>query len=147
MALPGSITMASVRPVLPWQSISSTRGTVQVWGGGDAALVSLVNVTCIPRQCLVLGWLGDGFWVGDQDGEWERALPAAPVSPRSFQLPDDMGVWSSVWMLVPDVQSSKSLDLIANDMIVVAVNQNSRLNCSNWVQRPLQEIKKPLGLH
>ena len=57
-----------------------------------------------------------------------------------------MGVWPWVWRLAPDVRSSKSLDLAAFDTIVVAMNWNSRLSCTNWVQRPLQEIKKPLGL-
>ena len=49
--------------------------------------------------------------------------------------------------LAPDVQSSKSLVLVAIDTIVVAVNWNSRSSHTNWVQRPWQEIKKPPGLH
>ena len=53
-----------------------------------------------------------------------------------------MGVWPSVCRLVPDVGSSKSLDLVAIDTIVVAMNQNYGLSHSDWVQRPLQEIKK-----
>ena len=46
-----------------------------------------------------------------------------------------------LWRLTPDVQSSKSLDLVAIDMIVVAVHWNSRSSHTTWVQRPLQEIK------
>ena len=37
--------------------LSSTNGTLQAWGGGGNTPVSLVNVTCIPRQYLVLGSL------------------------------------------------------------------------------------------
>ena len=82
----------------------------------------LISVTCIPRQCLVLGQLGNGFLARDQDGKWEEALPDAPISSGSIQPLDGMGVWPSVWRLAPDVQSSKSLDLAAIDMTVVAVN-------------------------
>ena len=48
------------------------------------APVSSVSVTCIPRQCLVIGQLGDGFLARDQDGRWEGALPNAPISSGSF---------------------------------------------------------------
>ena len=86
------------------------------------APVSSVNVTCIPRQCLVLGQPGDGFLARDQDSKWEGALPNASISSGSFQSLDGMGVWPSVWMLAPDVWSSKLLDLVAIDVIVVAMN-------------------------
>ena len=138
--------MALVRPVLPWQSISSTRGTIHMWGGGGVAPVSLINVMCIPRQCLMLGQPGNGFLAGDQDSKWEGVLPNAPISSESFQPLDGMGVWPSLWRLAPDVQSSKLLDLVAIDITVVAMNLNSRLTYTNWVQRPLQEMEKPLGL-
>ena len=133
--------MALVRPILQWWSMSSTRGTVEAWGGGGAAPVSLVNVTCIPRQCLVLGWLGNGFLARDQDGEWEWALPDTPISSGSFRPFDGMGVWPLVWRLTPDVWSSKPLDLAVIDVTVVAVNWNSRLSHTIWAQRLLQEIK------
>ena len=84
--------------------------------------VSLVSVMCIPRQCLVLGQLGDSFLAGDQDGKWEGALPNAPISSGSFWPLDGMGVWPSVWRLAPHVQSSKSLDLAAINATVVAMN-------------------------
>ena len=56
-------------------------------------------------------------------------------------------MWPSIWRLAPDVQSSKSLDLVAIDTIVVAMNWNSRSSHTNQVQRPWQEIKKTPGLH
>ena len=65
IALPGPITTASVRPVLASDSISSTRvpsrhETVEV-----QLLTSLFNVTCISRQCLVLGQFDGGLLTGD----------------------------------------------------------------------------------
>ena len=114
--------MALVRPILAQRSTSSTKGAVQAWGSGGTAPVTLVNVTCISRQYLVLGWLGGGLLVGDQDGEQEGELPNAPISLGSFQLWDGMSTWPSFWRLAPDIWSSKSLDLAVIDMIVVAVN-------------------------
>ena len=84
--------MTLVRPVLPWQSMSFTMGYVQAWGGGGVAPVSLVSVMCIPRQCLVLGQLGDGFLARDQDGKWKGALPNTPISSGSFWPIDGGGV-------------------------------------------------------
>ena len=52
--------------------------------GGGKAPVSLVNVTCIPKQYLVLGQLGGGPLARDQDGEWEGELPDTPISSGSF---------------------------------------------------------------
>ena len=40
--------------------------------------VSSVNVTCIPKQYLVLGQLGSSPLARDQDGKWEGELPDAP---------------------------------------------------------------------
>ena len=112
-----------------------------MWNGGGTTPVSLVNVKCIPRQYLVLGQLGSSLLAGDQDGKWEGELPNTPVSSGSFQLWDGMSTWPSIWRLAPDVQSSKSLDLVAIDMTVVTVNWNSRSSHTNGVQRPLEEIK------
>ena len=132
---------------LAWWSISSTKGAVQAWGSGGTAPVSLVNVTCIPKQCLVLGWLGGSLLAGDQYGEQEGELPDTPISSGSFWLWDGMSMWPSIWRLAPDIWSSKSLDLVAIDMMVVAMNWNSRTSHTNQMQRPLQEMKKPPGLH
>ena len=85
------------------------------------APISLVNVTWIPRQYLILGWLGSGLPARDQDGEWWE-LPNTPVSSVSFQPWDGPSMQVSIWGFVPDVQSSKSLDLVAIDMIIVAMN-------------------------
>ena len=59
---------------------------------------------------------------GDQDGEWDGELPNAPNSPRSFAPWDGMSMWPSIWRLAPDILSSKSFDLAAIDMKLVAVN-------------------------
>ena len=117
-----------MRPVLALQSISSTKGTVQAWGGGGTAPGSFVNVTCIPRCCLVLGQLGSGLLARDQDGEQEGKLHDASISSGSFQFQDDMPAWCSIWRLTPDIWSSKSLDLVAIDMIVVDVNWTETLD-------------------
>ena len=50
-------------------------------------------------------------------------------------------MWPSVWRLTPDVSSTRSLNLAAMDMKLVAVNWNSRYSHSMWVQRPWQETK------
>ena len=63
-----------------------------------------------------------GLLVRDQDGEQEGELPNAPNSIRSFALWDGTSTWPSIWRLVPDVLSSRSLDLAAIDMKLVAVN-------------------------
>ena len=55
MAQSGSVTMASVRPDLPSQTMSSMTGAWQAFGGGGVALPSLVNVTCISKQYQVSG--------------------------------------------------------------------------------------------
>ena len=48
------------------------------------APVTLVNVTCIPKQYLVLGWLGGSPLAGDQDGKWEGELSNASISSGPF---------------------------------------------------------------
>ena len=55
-------------------------------------------------------------------GQWEVALPDAPVSSRPFWPLGDVGVQPLVWKLAPDIWSSKSLDLVAIDMTVVVMN-------------------------
>ena len=123
-------------------SISSTRSAIQEWEGGGTAPNSSVNVTCISRQCFVLGWLDGSLLTGDQEGEWEGELPHASDSHRSFALWGGMSTWTSICRLAPDVLSTRSLDLAAIDMRLVAVNWNSRYSHSIWVQRPWQEIKQ-----
>ena len=56
------------------------------------------------------------------DGEWEGALPDAPVSSRPFQPFGDVRVWPSIWRLAPDIWSYKSLDLVAIVMTVMVMN-------------------------
>ena len=69
------------------------------------------------------------------------------MSSVPFHLLDCMSTWPSVWRLAPDIWSSKSVDLVAIDTIVVAVNWNFRSSHTNQAQRPWQEMKKPPGLH
>ena len=80
--------------------MSSTTGAIQAWGSGGAAPPSLVKVTHIPRQYCVSG---NGNLSRDQDGEQEGALPDAPISLRPFLPLGDVGLWPSIWRLVPDI--------------------------------------------
>ena len=89
--------------------------------GGGTAPLSSVNVTWIQRQYLALGWLGSGHLAGDQDGKWEEELPNTPVSLGSFPPWDGPSVWLSIWRFFPDIWSSKLLDLVAIDTIIVAM--------------------------
>ena len=123
-------------------SISFTRDAIQEWEGGGTAPNSSVYVTCISRQCFVIGQLDGGLLAGDQDGEWEGELPNASNSCGSFALWDGMSARPSVWSLAPDVLSTRLLNLAAIDMKLVAVNWNSRFCHSIWVKRPWQEIKQ-----
>ena len=91
-------------------------------GHGGTTPVSSVNVTCIPKQYLILGWLGGSPLAGDQDGKWQGELPDTSVSSGSFCHWVSTPMWPSVWMLTPELWSSKSLDLAAIDMIIVAMN-------------------------
>ena len=102
---------------------------------------SSVNVTCISRQFFILGWL-DGLLAEDQDSEWEGELPNASNSHRSFALWDGASALPSVWGLAPDVLFPRSLDLVAIDRKLVAVNWNFRFGHSIWEQRPWQEMKE-----
>ena len=103
-------------------SMSSTRGAVHKREGGETAPNSSVNVTCISRQCFILGQLDSSLLAGDQDGKWEGELPNASDSCRSFALWDGVSMGPSVWKLAPDVLFPRSLDLAAIDMKLVAVN-------------------------
>ena len=55
-------------------------------------------------------------------GEWEGTLPDAPIFFKPSQPLGDLGVWPSIWSQPQDVWSSNSLDLVAIDAAVVAVN-------------------------
>ena len=83
---------------------------------------SSVNVTCISRQCLILGQLDGSLLARDQDGKWEGELSNAPDSHRCFALWDGMSTWHSIWRLAPEFLFTRSLDLAAIDMKLVAVN-------------------------
>ena len=122
--------------------MSSMRGAIQEWEGGGTAPHSSVNVTCISRQCFVLGWLDSGLLAGDQDSKWEGELPNASNFHRSFSLWGGLSVWHSIWRLAPDISSTRSLNLAAMDTKLVVVNWNSGFSHSFWVQRPWQEIKQ-----
>ena len=140
--LPGPVTTALVRPVLTSHSISSTRGAVQEWKGGGTVPHSSVNVTCISRQCFIIGQLDCSLLAMDQEGKWEGELPDASDSHRSFALWDGTSTWPSIWRSAPDILFTRSLDLAAINMKLVAVNWDSEFSHSIWAQRPWQEIKQ-----
>ena len=71
---------------------------------------------------VVLGQLDGGLLARDQGDKWEGELPDAYDSHRSFALWDGTSAWPSVWRLAPDLLSTRSLDLAAMDMKLVAVN-------------------------
>ena len=77
---------------------------------------------CIPKQYQVPGGPGVGNLSGNLDGEWEGTLADAPISSGPSQPLGYVGVWPSIQRLAPDVQLSKSLDLVAIARTVVAVN-------------------------
>ena len=83
---------------------------------------SSVKVTHISKQCFVLEWLGSSLWAWDKDGKQEGELSDASGSHRSFRLWGGMSVWSSIWRLTPDFSFTRSLDLAAMDMKLVALN-------------------------
>ena len=101
------------------------REAVQEWGGRGTAPNSSVKVTCIYKQCFVLGQLDSCLLTGDQDGEWEGELSDASGPCRSFALWGGMSAWPSVWRLASEVSSTRSLILATMDMKSVAVNWNS----------------------
>ena len=90
--------------------------------GWGTAPNSSVKVTHISKQCFVLGQLDSGLLARDQDGEHEGELYNASGSHRSFALWGGMSAWPSIWRLTPDVSSTRSLNLAAKDMELVAVN-------------------------
>ena len=90
--------------------------------GGSTAPNSSVKVTHISKQCFVLGQLDSGLLAGDQGSKWEGELSDASDSHRSYALWGGMSAWPSIWRLAPDVSSTRSLDLAAMDMKLVAVN-------------------------
>ena len=102
MAQPGPVTTASDRLDLPSQTMSSTIGTCQVCGSGGLVPPSLVEITCIPKQYQVSGWLGVGFLTRDWDGEYHGVLQNASVSSGPFWPFGDVRVWPPVWMLTLD---------------------------------------------
>ena len=114
--------------------MSSTRGAIQAWDVGGTAPTSLVNVTCISRKCLELGWLDGGLLARDQDGEWERELPNAPDSPGFFALWDGTSAWPSIWRFAPDILSARSLDLAAIDMKLLFIIFNEISGCELKLQ-------------
>ena len=58
-----------------------------------------------------------------QGPRWQVGeLPVAPDSLGSSALWEGTFTWPSIWRLAPDVLSSRSLDLAAIDMKLVAVN-------------------------
>ena len=120
------ITTASVRPDLPSQSMSSTTGTWQACGGGGVVPLSLVEITCISKQYQVSGQSGLCFLTRDLDGEWDEVLPNASVSSRPFKPLGGVRVGPSVWVTTPEFWSSRLLDLVAINMEILAVGQNSR---------------------
>ena len=101
---------------------------------------SSFKVTHISKQCLVLGWLDGSLLARDQDGEQEGELSNASGSHRSFALWGGTSTWPFIWRLAPDISSTRSLNLAAMDMKLVAVNWNSRFSHLIWVQRPWQEM-------
>ena len=110
------------------------------WGTQLLTLPLMSHV--FSRQYLVLGWPEGSLLAGDQDSKWEGKLPEASDSCWSSALWDGTSTWPSIWRLAPDVLSPRSLDLVAIDMKLVAVNWNYRFSHSNWAQRPWQEIKQ-----
>ena len=85
------------RPALPSHPMSSTICTCHAWAGGGAALLSLVKITCISRQCGVSGQLG--FLASDWVGDWDGSLPNASGSSGPFQPLGGVRVWPSFWIL------------------------------------------------
>ena len=83
---------------------------------------SSVNVTCSSGQCFILGQLDGGLLARDQDSKQEGELPNASDSHRSFALWDGMSAWPSIQRSAPDILFTRSLNLAAIDMKLVAVN-------------------------
>ena len=82
----------------------------------------LLSKSHISKQCFILGQLDGGLLAGDQDGKQEGELSDASGSCRSFALWGGTCAWPSIWRLAPDISSTRSLNLAAMDMKLVAVN-------------------------
>ena len=103
-------------------NISSTSGAVQEWEGGGMDPSSSVKVTCISKQYFMLGQLDGGLLAGDHNSKQEGELSSSSDSHRSFAPWVGSSIWPSAWRLAPDVSSARSLNLVAIDMKLVAVN-------------------------
>ena len=75
-----------------------------------------------PGNVIVLGQFDGGLLAGGQESEWKGELPDAPNSLGSFALWDGTSAWPSIWKLAPDILPSRSLNLAAIDMKLVALN-------------------------
>ena len=64
---------------------------------------------------MVASWLGTRQQVGGE-------LSNMSDSHRTFALWDGMSAWPSVWRSAPDILFTRSLNLAAIDMKLVAVN-------------------------
>ena len=114
--------MASVRPILPSQNISSTIAACHVCGGGGIALPSSVKTTCISKQYQVSGQSGAGVLPGDWDRQYDGALLNSSGSSGPFWPTVGVRVWPSVQILVSGSKSFLLLDLAAIDMKTVVVD-------------------------
>ena len=83
---------------------------------------SSIKVTHISKQYFVLGQQDSSLSAGDQDGEWEGELSSASSSHGFFALWIGTFAWPSIWRLAPDISSTRSLNLAAMDMTLVAVS-------------------------
>ena len=124
MAQPGPITITSVRPDLPSQSMSSTTGTCQVCGGGGVAPPSLVKITSISTQYRVSGQSGISLLAWDWDGECDRALPDASVSSEQFWPFGGARIWPSVWAVASNFCPSWLFNQVAIDAEMSTVSWN-----------------------
>ena len=89
--------------------------------GWGTAPNSSVNVTCISKQCLLLGQLDGSLLARDQDCEWEGELPNASNSHRSlhFGMACPHGPPSGGWLQMSYFLGHSVLAII--DMKLVAV--------------------------
>ena len=118
------ITITSVRPDLPSQSMCSTTGACQACGGGGVALPSLAKVTWIFKQYQVSWWSDISLLTGDQDGEHDGALHDTSVSLGSFWPLSAARVLLSIWAVVPDFWQSWSLNQATKDAELLTVSWN-----------------------
>ena len=83
---------------------------------------SSTKVTHISKQYFILWQLDGSLWAGDQDGEQEGELSSSFGSHRFFARWVGTSMWPSIWRLAPDILSTRSLNLAAIDMKLVAVS-------------------------